>query len=150
MDGISVHFVGKIAVIGNIAGTRIYELPNQNVGYVFSAANQSTIMNTIRKNIALMSRNISDATLANPISALSFLIKKDDDYLFDFSNDIPAGKRSVIVIGHDIIIDKTSGTLGSDDGTVRSIIALKDANGSGGDIIISEKMKQIYALIYAE
>ena len=31
MDGIRVNFVGKIAIIGNIAGTRIYELPNQNV-----------------------------------------------------------------------------------------------------------------------
>lgn len=59
-----VNFIGKIAIIGNIAGTRIYNMSNQNVGYVYNTLNQANILNTIRKNIALVSRNISTANLA--------------------------------------------------------------------------------------
>jgi hypothetical protein len=149
MDGIRVNFVGKIAIIGNIAGTRIYELPNQNVWYVFSMASQATMMNTIRKNVALISRNITDATLANPNSSLSFLVEKQNDYLIDFGATWPANKRTIVVIGHDIILDTTN-DIWVDDGTVRGLIALKDTNGNGGNIIISEKVKRIYALVYAE
>ncbi len=64
LDGVGVNFIGKIAIIGNIAGTRIYNMTNQNVGYVYNTINQASILNTIRKNIALVSRNISSANLA--------------------------------------------------------------------------------------
>jgi hypothetical protein len=47
-------------------------------------ASQATMMNTIRKNVALISRNITDATLANPASSLSFLVEKSVDYVIDF------------------------------------------------------------------
>jgi hypothetical protein len=150
MDGVAVHFVGKIAVIGNIAGTRIYELPNQNVWYVFSMASQATMMNTIRKNIALISRNITDVVLEDPLSTLNFLVEKNEDYVFDFADVWPVGKRSIVVIGHDIILDTTNSIWDPNDGILRGLIALKDANGNGGNIIISEKVKEIYALVYAE
>jgi hypothetical protein len=149
MNGVAVHFVGKIAIIGNIAGTRIYELPNQNVWYVFSMANQATMMNTIRKNIALISRNITDATLASSTSGLSFLVEKNADYEALVWYVWPVGKRSIVVIWHDIILN-TANDIWVDNGTVRGLIALKDANGNGGNIIISEKVKRIHALVYAE
>ena len=34
--------------------------------------------------------------------------------------------------------------------STRSIIALKDKNGSGGNIIINNEVKRIYAFLYAE
>jgi hypothetical protein len=43
-------------------------------------ASQATMMNTIRKNVALISRNITPATLASPTSGLSFLVEKNADY----------------------------------------------------------------------
>jgi hypothetical protein len=131
MDGISVHFIGKIAVIGNIAGTRIFDLPNQNVGYVFSTRQHAVIMNTIRQNIALLSRNIADTVLENPLSAFNFLIEKNEDYVFRFAVGFPVGKRSIIVEGHDIVLDTTNTIGDPNDGVLRALIALKDADGNG-------------------
>lgn len=65
-------------------------------------------MNTIRQNIALLSRNIADTALENPLSAFNFLIEKNEDYVFDFADVWPVGKRSIIVEGHDIILDTTN------------------------------------------
>ncbi len=71
-------------------------------------ASQATMMNTIRKNIALISRNITDVVLEDPLSTLSFLVEKNEDYVFDFADVWPVGKRSIVVIGHDIILDTTN------------------------------------------
>lgn len=87
-SGLNINFVGKIAIIGNIAGTRIFDLPNQNVGYVYTTSNHSKIMNILQKNIALLSRNIADSVLENSESAFNFMIKKSADYAFDIGNPI--------------------------------------------------------------
>jgi hypothetical protein len=97
MDGIAVHFIGKIAVIGNIAGTRIFELPNQNVGYAFNMSSHASIMNTVRKNISLLSRNIDNLILEDPNSSFDFMIEKDNDYVFSIGDTWPASKKSIIV-----------------------------------------------------
>lgn len=150
MDGVGIHFIGKMAIIGNIAGTRIFELPNQNVGYVFSNTSHASIMNTIRKNIALISRNIDASTLASDTSPFNFLIRKDQDYVFYFGDVWPVWKDSIIIIGHDVVLD-TSNDIGNDtDGKVRWLIVLKDEDGNGWNIIISDKVKRIYALMFAE
>jgi hypothetical protein len=58
----------------------------------------------LRRNIALMSRNISDADLVDINSPHEFIIKKDSanpDFRIEFNELIPyitAGKRSIIVI----------------------------------------------------
>lgn len=83
-----MNFVGKIAIIGNIAGTRIFNVPNQNVGYVFTTTKHADIINAIRKNLAILSRNIDDTTLADVNSNFTFLVKKNGDYAFDISNPV--------------------------------------------------------------
>lgn len=149
MDGVSVQFVGKIAIIGNIAGTRIFELPNQNVGYTFNVTSHASIMNSIRKNISIMSRNVSDSVLGDASSGFNFIVKKDSDYEFTYGATWPVGKKTIVVIWQDIVLDTTN-TIWLNDGTVRWLIALKDSDGNGGNIIISEKVQQIYALVFAE
>jgi hypothetical protein len=104
--GLGVNFIGKIAIIGNIAGTRIFELPNQNVGYVYTTTNHASIMNTINKNLSIMSRNIADSILSDEFSGLDFLVTKSSDYIFDFNKAWPASKRTIAVIGRDIILDQ--------------------------------------------
>ncbi len=153
LDGIDLNFIGKIAVIGNIAGTRIYNLPNQQVGYIFSSINHSEILNTIRKNIALISRNIPDTDLTDPSNNFDFFVHKSSDY--DTSNFWwiwPPGKRSIIIIGKDLILDARSPAYQVGDSTDlnRAFIVLKDANGNGWNIIIGENVKRIYAFMYAE
>lgn len=82
MDGIAIEFIGKIAVIGNIAGTRIFDLPNQNIGYIFNLSRHAAVISTIKQNIALMTRNISNSVLNDPGSSLSFILEKNNDYEF--------------------------------------------------------------------
>ncbi len=149
-DGVSVNFIGKIAVIGNIAGSRIYNMTNQNVWYVFSNISQSAILNTIRKNISLLSRNIPTANLISG-NGTNFIYQKGQSFDYDtsFGWIWPTGKRSIIIEGRDIILNQS--LIGDPTDThPRAIIALKDANGNGGNIIITKNVNQIYAFIYAE
>jgi len=150
MDGISVHFVWRIAVIWNIAGTRIFDLPNQNIWYVFSITRHATIINTIRQNLAIITRNIGDTMLANPASGFDFLVRKDADYVFDYGAVWPVWKRSIIVVGHDIVLDTTNTIWDPNDPSVRALVALKDRDGNGGNIVISWNVWQIYSMLYAE
>lgn len=150
---LSVNFVGKIAIIGNIAGTRIFNVPNQNVGYVFTTTKHADIINAIRKNLAILSRNIDDTTLADVNSNFTFLVKKNGDYAFDISNPVwPTAqwKRTIFVVGHDIVLDTTNDIGHDSDGITRAIVALKDDNGNGWNIIITDKVKEIYAFLYAD
>lgn len=151
-SGLNINFVGKIAIIGNIAGTRIFDVPNQNVGYVFTTTKHADVMNILHKNLAILSRNVDDTTLADVNSNFSFLVKKNGDYAFDMGNPIwPTAewKRTIFVVGHDVILN-TSNDIWQDDGITRAIVALKDDNGNGGNIIITDQVKEIYAYLYAE
>jgi glycogen synthase len=85
-------------VIGNIAGTRIYNLPNQQVGYIFSSINHSEMLNTIRKNIALISRNIPYAQLIDPANNFDFFLYDSADYDTTAPGWIwPPGKKTIII-----------------------------------------------------
>lgn len=149
-SGLNINFVGKIAIIGTIAGTRIFDVPNQNVGYVFNATRHADIMNSIHKNVAILSRNVANSVLKDPGSSFSFLVEKNNDYAFDIGNTTwPWGKRTIFVIGQDIILDRE--LIGDEnDGVTRALVALKDYNGNGGNIIITDNVKKIYAFLYAE
>ncbi len=132
LDGIGVNFIGKIAIIGNISGTRIYNIANQNVGYIFGITNHAEILNVIRKNISLISRNVPSADLVNQYSSkVDFLLYTDgSDY--DTSGGgwtWPSLKDAIIVVGGDIILGQS--IIGSDMKPNRAIIALKDASGNG-------------------
>lgn len=130
IDGLNVNFLGKIAIIGNIAGTRIYNLPNRSVGYIFTSTDQSNIINSIRKNLAFLMRNVPSATLADPGSNLDFMVIQDQDYVFDNANPIwPTGKSTIVTIGHDIILDDVDINQYGDT-RPRAMIALKDEYGS--------------------
>lgn len=149
-DGIGLNFIGRIAIIGNIAGTRIYNVTNQQLGYVFSSINHSEMLNTIRKNIAILSRNAVPSELADTFSSkFNFMIQRGSDY--DTSGwwwTWPSAKNSIIIIWGDIILDESQ--IGLDTAANRAMIAIKDENGNGGNIIITENVGRIYGFLYAE
>lgn len=108
LGGAAVNFVSKIAIVGNIAGSRVFSVQNnavinQDVGYSYKTINHADILNLIRKNVAIISRNISDSDLANENNTLDFFIKKTD-YTLGSGGDLPNTKRSAIVVGADIIL----------------------------------------------
>lgn len=150
LDGIGVNFIGKIAVIWNIAGTRIYNLTNQQVGYIFTTINHSEVLNTIRKNIALMTRNISTADLIDEFSSkFNFLVIRWSDYDTTVGWwTWPVNKKTIIIIWGDVILGQKQ--IGMDTDPDRAIIALKDDLGNGGNIIVNEDVQRIYSFLYAE
>ncbi len=150
LDGVGVNFIGKIAIIGNVAGSRIYNLTNQNIGYIYKEISQANILNVIHKNVALITRNIPSAIL-NLGTGLEFIYQKQNNFDYDtsFGWTWPAGKRTIIVEGRDIVLNQVN--IG--DGTTtrpRALIALKDSNGNGGNIIITKTVERIYTFLYAE
>lgn len=161
LDGVPINFVSRIAIVGNIAGSRVFSvennaLVNQDVGYSYKTVNHPKILNMLRRNIALISRNISDAELVNVNSQHDFIILKNPlnpDFRINFSNFLPyitAGKRSIVVIGGDIIIDEvTVNAINWWDKNI-ALIALKDDLWNWGNIVIYDKVKRIYAYMYAE
>jgi hypothetical protein len=137
LSGIPINFVSKIAIVGNIAGSRIYSVVNnptvnQDVGYSYKTINHAEILNMIRKNISLMTRNIDEGTLETVGSPFDFVILKNQDFRIQSSSIVPyigAGKRSIIVIGGDIIINETDvNSLAWANPTI-ALIALKDSAG---------------------
>ena len=158
LAGVPINFVSKIAIVGNIAGSRVYSVVNnptinQDVGYSYKTINHSAILNMIRKNIALMTRNIDDSVLETMASPFDFVILKNQDFRIQLSSIVPyigAGKRSIIVIGGDIVIDEADVNSLSWTNPTMALIALKDASGKWGNIVIYKSAKRIYAYMYAE
>jgi hypothetical protein len=76
------------------------------------------------------------------------MIQKSGDYTFPNGWVWPPGKRTIVVVGHDIILNQDYVNLSASRPT--ALIALQDDNGNGGNIIITDKVKRIYSLLYAE
>ncbi len=150
LNGMGLNFIGKIAIIGNIAGTRIFNVTNQQVWYVFSTINHAEMLNIIRKNVALITRNANPVDLANPLSTkFNFLLQKGSDYDTSIGWWIwPSTKKSLIIVWGDVILDQIQ--IGDDTSSNRALIVLKDENGNGGNIILRERVGRIYAFLYAE
>ncbi len=108
---------------------------NQYNGIKTSA--KSDIWNTIRKSIALLSRNRTTYT--------------DVDYTIStgatsIDNASFANKRSLIVIWADVTINQNI----TKKGRPLSIIVLTDKNGSGGNIHIADAVTDIEASLFSE
>lgn len=161
LDGVPINFVSRIAIVGNIAGSRVFSVENntivnQDVWYSYKTVDHPSILNMLRRNIALMSRNISATDLVDINSPHEFIIKKDSanpDFRIEFNELIPyltAWKRSIIVIWWDIILNQTEINSTSWSAKNIALIAIKDELGNGWNIVIWDNVKRIYAYMYAE
>lgn len=82
--GASVNFIGKVAVIGNVAGSRVFEVyntnqyQNQNVGISYSTLQHANLLNQIRGNIARITRNANPANWKTvPFNGFVYNTEKD-------------------------------------------------------------------------
>ena len=116
--------VGAIIVKNNKIIARAYNQKEEKT----DTTKHAEIMNSVHKNIALLSRNIDKATLRNELSSFNFLVDKTNDILFDFNRSWPLNKRTLVVIGHDIILDQENINPNPENFPSRSLIALKDYN----------------------
>jgi hypothetical protein len=172
LDMTSSGAIGKVKVIGNLGGNRIFNTIYDLDGKI-SPATTTKIMNEIRKNVSLVTRNLP----ANKINTTLATYR-----IFDSANTVSIGNKlvfenttptvarvnytsnikprltsifptdepiySVIAIGADIYIDDSVAL--QNDGKPRVLIALKNDAGVGGNIYISGLVPQIYSSLIAE
>lgn len=123
--------------------SRVKILGQNNAGSQYgtvttSKNTRSTLINTIRKNAALMSRNRPNY-YSVPYTITNWGLTVTDT---TFDN-----KNSIIVIGGNVTIDEN---IDVRTDSPRAIIALADENGVGGNIIIKWVVTDIHATLIAE
>lgn len=109
---------------------------------------RADILNQVRKNVAILSRNVTNFPYSSSdvyISKWKVLFPQDVKFLS--SSDPTLTRRSVLVYG-DIYIEEDF--VDSDSENSRVFVALKDTDGSGGNIYIKNNVKRIDASLIAE
>ena len=183
---LNLNFIGKVVIIGNIAGTKVaetvknkYNFINQNLGAKFTDIQHAPLLNQVRANVAQLVRNINKNNyITNPLNG--FIYNEDKDYCIrtDHSSwhteycssagpweqrvllnqtDVDFSKiKTIIVKWHDIIIDgnfnATTDNLSNHPTAenMKTIIALRWTDGSGGNIYITKNTDQIFGYLVAE
>lgn len=172
----NVNFIWKVAIIGNIAGTKVfdvinnYQYENQKLGYSYSTVRHSELINQVRANIAHLVRNIDFSQFrTNPYNRIIY--NDSSDYcLSDLGNyasscrwnphvirvsDADKNLTTIVTYGKDIIIDSDfNASLDNQNNSIpkqmKAIIALKDEKWNGGNIYITRRVWKIYAYVLAE
>lgn len=155
-DAVTVDtwFKNKVKILGNIGSAKAFDT-EYSLGVKFDSANTASIINTIRKNIALMTRSLpSDKmnTLANTNNFLHdfMYFKWSGIEVTDIHSKLNDNNlRSIIVEWGNIYINADI-TKDIDVEKTRSIIAIKWNNGEWWNIYIQGDVRNIYASLIAE
>jgi hypothetical protein len=166
--GLSRWLIGRVKILGNVGGNSFYTdialLSEDNVS--FNADKFTPFINQVKKNIALMMRNVTTLSLAQGINISNTTYKKTGNAIlyanipgnaivsssvFDGEfNDIPANTaETVTIVWSDLFInaDIPNNTYLK---KARAIIVLKDSSGNGWNIYIGDDVKNIYSSLIAE
>lgn len=174
LDLTSLGAIGKVKILGIISGKDVYStIYDSNVAVSTAKSNQ--ILNGVRKNASLLTRNIPNDKINTTIDGTSrafshggwlrtlnnTLIFKNDDPIATARVNYTTSIRdsfintfgstpiySAIVIGADIYIDDA--VLPQNDGRPRVLIALKNESGIWGNIYIDGWITQIKSTLVAE
>lgn len=170
LDMTSSGAIGKVKVIGNLGGNRIYDTVYSLDGKI-SPATTTKIINEVRKNTALVTRNlggkINTALISNNVFDNAAIVSVGNKLVFENTSSSVARVNytsnvrsrmenlaliepiySVIAIGADIYIDDS--VFPQDDGKPRVMIALKNEAGVGGNIYIDGGVTRIKSSLIAE
>ncbi len=160
LSATNIVFKNKVKILGNIGGTKAFDT-EYYVWEKFNTISVTSLMNTIRKNAALMTRGIAAGSINDRINTdtLSTTPKKlNSDTLYYIINGTvnnpwtlmdDSDTRSLVVEWGDVYIsadvDKDANV-----NKARAIIVLKDKDGNGGNIYIGKNVKNIYTSLIAE
>jgi hypothetical protein len=171
LDMTSSGAIGKVKIVGNLGGNRIYNTIYDLNGKI-SPATTTKVVNEVRKNVALVTRNlgnkINTALISNNIFDDATMLSVGNKLVFqntgatvarvNYTDNIQRRLEdtngpdepiySVIAIGADIYIDDS--VMLADDGHPRVMIALKNDTGVGGNIYIHGGVTQIYSSLIAD
>lgn len=118
-------------------------------------ARYTQILQEIRKNVALLSRNISidhqnvhfDAAKATQLNDNIFYINNSSSLKTLKLSSIPDKVRSIIVVGGDVVIEND---INENSSHPRAIVVIENSQNIGGNIYIKENVKKIHASLVAE
>lgn len=173
----SAWLLWKVKVIGNLGWGSAYDTTYMLTNNA-STVNASTYINVIRKNVALLTRNLPNSAknitsnannifnttrtinniavyTSNPndniLRTVNYGFKIASVSIQDKFEDTSAPLDSIIVIGWDFYINDAVNELGRNN-TVRpkSIIVLKDEQWRGWNIYIDGAITKVYATLVAE
>ncbi len=157
---ISRWFEWRVKVLGNIWGQTSFDT-FYALGARFNASLMNDTLNRIRKNVSLLSRNLSD-TLSNTSfdwstsntlwNKLFFINKTNIEKTIVYSNistTFPSSSvDSLIIIWGDLIIDRD--ILDTTWSLPKGIIILKNEDWIGGNIIVQNTVKKIESSIFTQ
>ncbi len=155
----TLDFQNKVKVLWNIWGNKTFDVL-YNVGSKFDSVSVTTLLNTIRKNIGLLTRSVPPDKINTDVATTNIKLLNKDTIIYRLpigsptlsnpnsildDNDI----RTLIIEWGDLYINNN---VMPDTAvkTSRAIIVMKDANGNGGNIYINGTVRNIYATLVAE
>jgi hypothetical protein len=137
----------RVKILGAIGWQKAFD-NNYSVGSKFNSSLFATTLNQIRKNVALLRRNIDLSSGEKTVNNTRFITgnKKYSDIKNDFPTDTI---DSLIIIGWDLMIDKDilEPLIKKNS---KWIIVIKNEAGDGGNIYISDSVKNIESSIFTE
>lgn len=160
--GIAQWFIGRVKILGTLDGNKAFETFNNSIGIQYNASLMNQILNRIRKNVSLLTRNMNSG-FANSFSNTSptalgnkiFYINNANSavaplYSSSIDTSFPTSTiDSLILIWWDIVIDEDlkEPLLKK---YPKGVIVLKNEKGVGGNIYITPAVKVIESSLFAE
>lgn len=163
-DGLSRGFIGKVKVIGNIAGKKSFDVL-YHIGNTFNFSGMTSFLNMVKKNIALMTRSLpADKINTNPSTMLPSIVTTNNTVFYKVSSagnpyvSMGTGSNNILSYTHaasiivewaDVYIDGDI-TPDASHNLPRAIIVVKWANGKWGNVYIHSSVKSISSSIITE
>ena len=138
-------FGNAVKIIGQKSGNNIFQSFVNSEQTSISAQSRSESINLIRKNIWLLTRNVTFT--ADTYSWSNLKVYKKDIILNPQQELITEGKRTIVAYG-DITIN--SDLTNPNDANTLAIIALKNEGWTGWNIFIQSQVKRLDASIVAQ
>lgn len=138
-------FGNAVKIIGQKSGNNIFQSFVNSEQTSISSQSRSEAINTIRKNVWLLTRNVSFA--GDTFTGSNIKVYKKDILLNPTQELITDGKRTIVAYG-DITVN--ANLINSNDAITLAIIALKDESGNGWNIFIASNVKRIDATLVAQ
>ncbi len=140
----SAWFVGRVKILGNAGGNTVFD-SFYGQWVKLNASLFNTTLQRIRKNVGLLTRNLSD-------SQKNWTLVGDKKFYINQTSVTNASvlgsdTRSLIVVGNDLIINTN---IINSSNPPKGIIVLRDNDGKGGNIYVSSWVTRIDAVIFAE
>lgn len=145
-------FIGRVKIIGNIgANNTIFDTIYTQEKWV-EYAQFSLMLNRIRENVFIRSRNISDNlknknfNSQNALGDVIFYINESSELQTLRLGTIPDNIRSIVVLGGDVVITENI----TNNSYPRVIISIQNEKNFWWNIYIEEDVQKIFTSLVAE